>query len=246
MDSSKTSEVAKWKTAVTKKSVSKIGTVEWKKNDNDDIKTPKTLKTPKTPAIEEPVDKMKKRKNPYNPSSNAKKRKGKRDRVPSYPSPSENKMCLDADEILISAMNLRSSVGALSDEMKAAREHYAVEMFSKRKQWDQGPRDHRQARVGALFGFAHTAEGADKLEIFRIVALENEHSRHDTWNEDVPEHSDRGVVILSEYIGWMTTTSFVETAGADGGPGSDRGDGKLFIRPNKVFNWNRENEVFVS
>ena len=174
------------------------------------------------------------------PKTGTVQQKRNRKELPSYPSPCENKMCLDADEILISAVNLRSYVSGLSDEMSSSRRHYIEEMFSERKQWDQGPRNRRQARVGALFGFAHTGEGADKLEIFRIVSLENELSRHDAWNEDVPEHSDRGVVILSEYIGWMTTTSFVETAG------SDRGDGKLFIRPNKVFNWNRENEVFVS
>lgn len=149
-------------------------------------------------------------------------------------------MCIDADEILVTAVNLRTPDGALSDEMVAVRNHYLAEMFSKRKQWDQGPRNCRQAKKGSLFAFAHTASGADKMEIFKIVSLENEHSRHATWNEDVPEHSDRGVVILSEYIGWMTTTDFVASAG------SDRGDGKLLIRRNTVFDWNRENEIFVS
>lgn len=83
-------------------------------------------------------------------------------------------------------------------------------------QWDQPAPPKKQAVVGDLFAFAITSGDFDVMEIFEIVGVGGKNERRRHWDEDIPAQKNKGVVYLSEYIGWVSSRSYVSTMREEG------------------------------
>ena len=152
----------------------------------------------------------------------------------------KGRFCLNANKILVTPINVDGKNPTLKGAF--ARNHYSTEQeHVNTKQWDQPIPYKLQANINDLFGYAITSGEHDYLEIFNIISISGPENRRARWNIDINEHNDRGVVFLSEYIGWVSTRSFVKSK--TNAPA--RLDNKLLtINGTVVYDWDRTLELY--
>lgn len=160
------------------------------------------------------------------------------------PDPNGKVASLRGERILVSPVNLTGR--NLTVKGAYARYDYNKEMMlmnnGRDAQWDQPSTRKDQARVGDLFAFTMTAGVMDKMELFRITKLLPANERREHWVID--DHSERGVVVLSKYIGWVSSSTFASLV--DRVPVSPV-TGKMFVaNGTQVYPWREDIEVFVS
>ena len=130
-----------------------------------------------------------------------------------------------------------SILGAIS------RVHHGIErrryLNWEQVMWDQPRTSKPQAQAGDLFAFCATCGEHDRMEIFRIINVGGPEDRRTNWNLDIEEHSDRGVVFLSDYLGWTTTKEFISKTGAP-----SHTSGKMLMNNGTyMYNWSDDIEI---
>lgn len=229
-------------------------------------KTIKTIKTVKASNSKKITKASSNKKNNKKDQDDQKKKKNLNQSTPGYqilklpavvyPSTVSRTIHLANDRICTTPLNAVATDCSL--EMVYARLHRNQEKMMlesgkiARMQWDQPIPGKVQARIGDLFGFVLTAGDFDKIEIFEIVGLADKNARRWYWNEDIPKQSDKSVVYLSEYIGWVSSTDYVNTVNAMGGkkvPSVVQGNknfGKMYSQNGtQVYPWSPEIVVNV-
>lgn len=132
--------------------------------------------------------------------------------VHTFPSTSKCKTTLNNARICMTPINPDQGYG-ITMGSAYSRRHYMTEKsyYTGKMQWDQPVPNKTQAQIGDLFAFVMTAGTYDKMEIFEIVDVGETTDRRIQWDLDIPEQSNKGVMYLSEYMGWVTTKSYVDT-----------------------------------
>lgn len=115
-----------------------------------------------------------------------------------------------SSRIVVTPINL---VGDdISEEMGKARLHreYELNMMADGiPRWDQPEAVKPQGRIGDYFGFLIAKAPYDRVEIFKVIGVGGTESRRDAWNDPMfgnPSQSNRGVVFLSGYKGWVRSS----------------------------------------
>lgn len=161
-----------------------------------------------------------------------------------FPDTCSRKIRLEKTWVCTTSLN---PVGRPGGTMSAAysRRHYRMEKEATSMQWDQPSAGKKQAEIGDLFAFVMTAGEYDKMEIFEIIGLGTHHERRTHWNKDIPEQKRKGVVYLSEYIGWVSSTEYVkaikETGGKVPAVRNNKNAGKLLMsNGTQMYPWSSE------
>lgn len=134
-----------------------------------------------------------------------------------FPGTTRSTTTLNKKKICTASINPTDTGCTLSSAY--ARRHYNEEKKliedkkSHRIQWDQPSIGKTQAEPGDLFGFVMTAGDFDKMEIFEVVEVDSHDKRREQWDKDIPEQKRKGVIYLSEYVGWVPTRRYVNAIG---------------------------------
>lgn len=155
---------------------------------------------------------------------------------------------LSGSRILTMSINPDAGLGCTLASVHS-KLHYEEEMrmgLEDGMQWDQPMERKEQAEAGHLAAFVMTAGDHDKMEIFRIVRVGGPEGRRDEWNVDTPEHQGRGVVYLSEYLGWCSSTTYANSVAGVPVVTGNSNAGKMSTKNGtQVYAWSESIAVYV-
>ncbi|CAM9622670.1 unnamed protein product [Ectocarpus sp. 12 AP-2014] len=77
--------------------------------------------------------------------------------------------------------------------------------------WDNARPRSRQGQRGDLFGFVYTSGDCDEIDIRVILEVGTTQDRRAQWDEDIPDHSDRAAIVLSDSIGWIRSSELASS-----------------------------------